>query len=235
MNEQNINDLLKSIEIYYEKSKGLAKKFGGPSIYFHQECIRAGKEDYLGDRHIEMLYATLTAWGMHRMGDIEKTKAKLVEFDEFKKTILGKKEELNLLKNIDLSDLGKHKNEIKDIFLNLKISISNALIVANSKVMYHLLWNLIPPIDREHTIRFFMLDKDKFKTKNGKMKTINIPSDLEKQFNLFWEIVVIVKQIAESKEFNSLKITSENKGFDSSKPKIVDDLIMTFVKEIKGM
>lgn len=235
MKDRNIDNLLENIGIYYEKSKSLGKKFGGPSTYFHQECIKAGKENYLGDRHIEMLYATLTAWGMHRMGDIEKTKAKLVDFEKFKKTILDKKKELFRLKNIDLSDLEEYKSEIKYIFLNLKISISNALVVANSKTMYHLLWDLIPPIDREHTIRFFIIDKDRFKNDNGKMRGIGVPSDLEKQFNLFWGIIIMIKEISESKEFSSLRITSNGEGFDSSKPKIVDDLIMAFVKKVKGM
>ncbi|MEK6757980.1 MAG: hypothetical protein AABX88_02525 [Nanoarchaeota archaeon] len=218
--EENFQKLLEGINKYYTISKEVYKKFGGPSTYFHLECIKAGKKEYLGGRHIEMLYATLTAWGMHRMGDIEKTKAKLVEFEEFKKTILDNKEKLNRLKNVSLINLDQYKEEIKDLFLNLKVSISNALIVANSKTMYHLLWDLIPPMDREHTIYFF---------KKNKL----VPKDSEKQFDLFWEILIKIKKIILSKEFQSLNIETTNKGFFKSKPKIADDLIMTYVKEIK--
>ena len=62
------------------------EKFGGPCVYFHKECIRAGKEEMLSLRHIEMLYATLTAWGMHRMGDSEKTKTRLTSWERFSRS-----------------------------------------------------------------------------------------------------------------------------------------------------
>src|SRR5713101_937940 len=57
--------------------------FGGPSVYFHRECLAAGEADFLSKRHVEMLYATLTAWGMHRMGDAGTTKTKLTDWQQF--------------------------------------------------------------------------------------------------------------------------------------------------------
>lgn len=213
----NIKLLLQNIQHYYNESKELPKKFGGPSIYFHKECIKAAKEGFLGERHLEMLYATLTAWGMHRMG--ETTKTKLVDFEEFKKTILGFKEDIVKLDKVKLDKLEEYKREIKEIFIGLKISVSNSLIVANSKTMHHLFWDLIPPMDREHTIRFFGM----------RIKT----NDTEEQFNLFWNILLGVKGIAQSKEFIELKKDTSTYGFVASSPKIVDDLIMAFVKEIK--
>jgi len=42
----------------------LFDKFGGPCRYFHDECLRAGLDKFLSERHIEMLYATLTSWGI---------------------------------------------------------------------------------------------------------------------------------------------------------------------------
>ena len=105
----NIQILSSDISRYYDLSRSISEKFGGSSIYFHQECIKAGMNDYLSDRHIEMLYATLTAWGMHRMGDVKKTKAKLVEYSSFKKSILDLKKELFILKETKLEQLEENK------------------------------------------------------------------------------------------------------------------------------
>lgn len=76
---KNKDDLIQNLKYYYEKSLDILYEFGGPSIYFHVQCIREKKQNFLSDRHIELIYATLTAWGMHRMGDPKTTKTKLVE------------------------------------------------------------------------------------------------------------------------------------------------------------
>ena len=43
--------------------------FNGPAKYFPEEALKSCNEDFLSDRHIEMIYATLTAWGMHRLSE----------------------------------------------------------------------------------------------------------------------------------------------------------------------
>lgn len=75
---KNKEDLIQNLRDYYERSLDILHEFGGPSVYFHTQCIREKKQSFLSDRHIELIYATLTAWGMHRMGDPKKTKAKLL-------------------------------------------------------------------------------------------------------------------------------------------------------------
>ena len=246
MENSRVIKLKDKMKDYYNKSKSIHEDFGGPSIYFHRECINAGKEEYLGDRHIEMVYATLTAWGMHKMG---KTKTKLVEFKKFKKSILDKKSDLIKLKSIRLNELEKNKEIIKNIFLELEVSKSNSHIVTNSKTMYHLLWNIIPPIDREHTIRFFF--KKDFLDKNGKWSKNNVsinsllpkPKRKPEQFDLFWKILIKIKEIigddefkrlVESEEFKKINMNKSREGFNLSPPKIVDDLIMAFVKDVKN-
>lgn len=73
---------------YFAAADERLLSFGGPSVYFHQECPRAGDAGFLSERHLEMLYATLTAWGMHRMGDAGKTKAKIAEWGAFRDSLL---------------------------------------------------------------------------------------------------------------------------------------------------
>ena len=79
----NSDRFLAKQQAYFSGSYKCLCEFGGPCVYFHHECLRAGHEAFLSERHVEMLYATLTAWGMHRMGDAEKTKTKLTEWRVF--------------------------------------------------------------------------------------------------------------------------------------------------------
>ena len=42
------------------------------------------------------------------------------------------------------------------IMASLRVGIGPTLLVANSKALHHLLPGLIPPIDRNYTLRFFV-------------------------------------------------------------------------------
>jgi CRP-like cAMP-binding protein len=43
---------------------------------------------------------------------------------------------------------------LRDIFCSIRIMASRTSLVGNSKVMHHMLPNIVPPIDREYTLRF---------------------------------------------------------------------------------
>jgi hypothetical protein len=75
----NEDELIMRLHYYYDLSIAVMKDFGGPSVYFHIQAIKEQATNFLSDRHIEMIYATLASWGMHRMGDPDQTKAKMVE------------------------------------------------------------------------------------------------------------------------------------------------------------
>jgi hypothetical protein len=53
---------------------GSSDNFVGPSVYFHNKALAIRrmhgtvKETLRSDDFFDCLYATLTAWGMHRMG-----------------------------------------------------------------------------------------------------------------------------------------------------------------------
>jgi hypothetical protein len=82
----NSERFLANQQIYFPaRTKAFASS--GDLVYFHHERIRAGHERSFPKRHIEMLYATLTAWGMLRMGDTEKTKTKLTEWRVFRDSL----------------------------------------------------------------------------------------------------------------------------------------------------
>lgn len=83
----NTERFLAGQERYFSGCYDEFTRFGGPCVYFHSECLSAREAGFLSHRHIEMLYATLTAWGPHRMGDSEKTKTKLANWEEFQKSL----------------------------------------------------------------------------------------------------------------------------------------------------
>ncbi len=40
---KNREDLIKNLKDYYDKTLTVLSEFGGPSIYFHTQCIREQK------------------------------------------------------------------------------------------------------------------------------------------------------------------------------------------------
>ena len=232
---QNEDDLIKNIAHYYKRSEEVLKEFGGPSIYFHVQSIREQEINFLSDRHIEMIYATLASWGMHRMGDPDSTKAKLVDFDDFRRAILSQQKRLQEFISLRIESCTQEQYEeyidkLNDIYCSLKVSISDATIVAHSKTLAHILPNLIPPIDRQYTIRFFTQENKNFFTRSGKYRQINLPSGLEKQFSDFKKYSSRIKALFDRCDCQIFTI--DKNTFNTSYPKIMDNLIMAFVKDV---
>lgn len=232
---KNEDDLISNLKHYYDLSLSVLKEFGGPSVYFHIQSIKEQEFNFLSDRHIEMIYATLASWGMHRMGDPEETKAKMVEFDDFKHSIATQREKLKEFRSLGMDSCTDEQyihylEELKRIYYGLKVSISEATIVAHSKTLAHILPNLIPPIDRQHTIRFFTQDNEEFFTRSGKYRLVNLPKGIEAQFNDFKKYACRMKAL-----FNRCDrqlFTINRASFNTSYPKIMDNLIMAFVKDV---
>lgn len=232
---KNEDDLISNLKHYYDLSLSVLKEFGGPSVYFHIQSIKEQEFNFLSDQHIEMIYATLASWGMHRMGDPDKTKAKMVEFDDFKRAITTQRAKLKEFTSLRMDSCIDEQyihnlEELKGIYCGLKVSISYATIVAHSKTLAHILPNLIPPIDRQYTIRFFTQDNKDFFTGSGKYRQVNLPKDIAAQFNDFKKYACRMKAL-----FNRCDrqlFTINRTSFNTSYPKIMDNLIMAFVKDV---
>lgn len=134
--------------------------FGGPSAHFHQRAIAECRAHFLSNEHIEMVYATLVAWGMHRTG---KGGAKMPMYSDFHNSIIGVSQILQKYKNtriesISASNIGQVIADLSDICFGpnaIKGSTTNSKFVSASKILAHILPNLVPPMDRQYTIRFF--------------------------------------------------------------------------------
>jgi hypothetical protein len=229
----NSADFLVKQQIYFTGSYDQFCAFGGPCVHFHRECIRAGEAEFLGDRHLEMLYATLTAWGMHRMGDSETTKTKLTNWDVFSSSLRANANELERFRSLDLlalrePDYDEALASLSSCYRAMKLSISGATIVVNSKALFHLLPRLIPPIDRQYTVRFFNQPRVQWRDSKGKFKTIMLPAGIDGQFQLFQAICNKVKRLADRVDRSLLDTEMREHGV--SAPKAIDNAIVAYVR-----
>lgn len=189
--------------------------FSGPSLYFHQKVIDILRKDGLvfsleNELFFDYLYATLTAWGLHRMGE---TKTKLVDFDKFKDSIISHKNQFLMLKNIritEFNDNTKAINELQSLMTNLKIGEGETKLVFNSKTIHHLLPDLMPPIDRQYTLLFFY-------------NSTNLPRIDSRFGEIFPKFIEIA---AEKKDYIRKRV---GKGFHTSETKVIDNAIVGYV------
>jgi len=214
--EERVTDYLRNFS-HYLWYFGENIKFSGPSVYFHKKVIAKIRQAerceqlFEDDLFFEYIYATLAAWGMHRMG--EET-AKMVDFDEFKESICSNKEQILGLSGLKLQAIPDEmvdavKNKLASLFNGLRIMDSETKLIGTSKAIHHLLPDLVPPIDRQHTLRFFY-------------GNTNITRGEEE---IFIELFEKFRQIATHLRSEDFKF----EGFNTSLPKIIDNAIMGYV------
>ncbi len=216
--QQRIKDLesrfLKYLEAFLKSDR-----FSGPSLYFHQKTIERRRnmgsavEAINDDPFFDYLYATLSSWGMHRMGS---TATKLADLQTIKESTRALQGHIENLQHLNLSKLrydetGGVANEIWTIIEHLKVSESSARIVANTKLLHHILPDLVPPIDRMYTYRFF------YDTKNITKKREE--ADFLEMFKYFCLIAHDKAQM--------LKRTSEG-SWNTSETKVLDNAIIGY-------
>jgi hypothetical protein len=201
-----------------------AGQFTGPSLYFHQKAVarRLAIADlsnlFEDDQFFDSLYATLTAWGMHRMGP---GNTKLVDIDSMKTSFRSQADLIQALDGQTLgvgpeSDAPEVANAIWRVMESLNVSVAEARIVANSKALHHVLPNLVPPIDREYTFRFFY----------GRN---NLSIDEGRAFS---EMFVALDHIARS-NFDSIR-KHIGHGWHTGHAKVVDNAIVGYMINQRG-
>jgi hypothetical protein len=121
--------------------------------------------------------------------------------------------------------MGMSEFEYSDVVLQLRecyesfdLSESNSTVVVNSKALYHLLPELIPPIDRQYTIRFFRQLPEKWHNK-GKSQQIPLPRP-QAQFQLFHKTCVKIKKLAHRIDLNLFENQRREHGVTA--PKAMD-------------
>ncbi len=160
--QDRVDDLIAGFDRYV-KAFDSANPFTGPSLYFHLKTLAVSRrlsapsEALYCDEFFDYLYATLTAWGMHRMGP---RGAKLVDLPKIRQSFLGQERSIRELESLCISripnvELSGTVSRLWAILDGLRVGAGGTKIVANSKALHHLLPDLMPPIDRAYTLRFF--------------------------------------------------------------------------------
>ena len=215
ISDLKFEDLKVNYTKYISYLEKIHESFGGPSVHFHGRALEEGKMQFLSNTHLEMTYAVLASWGMHRMGN---TKTKMVGYSQFQESILQFETQLRQLKDLQIQDF---KTEPFDVFEKLvelcfafKVSVSESKLVGNSKTLAHILPNLVPPIDRQYTIRFFSENLFNFRG--------------DEEIKYFRHIISRMYQFTEViREDRSISL---DLIFNTSYPKIFDNLIMAYIK-----
>ena len=196
-----------------------AEVFGGPSLYFHLTALRAADaEDF--ERFAEQVYAVLASWGMHRMGIGGPKMRNFEEFQQSLSTIWPRALTLRDKTFVELAD--SDWADLKSIFQAIRCMASGTSLVGNSKVMAHLLPNLVPPVDREYTLKFLY--------RHGQ-----IVNDLESEWLKLQEILtgffypLAQSSIVRSKTNQWLQQQDQFK-WDTSVLKIIDNLVIGLTK-----
>lgn len=199
-----------------------AAKFSGPSLYFHLrplECLRrypSPAQAIASDDLFDWLYATLAAWGMHRMG---RGSTKLRDLPEIKESVRAQAAAIEALQpfrlaDVSETDLPQVSQQVWRLLDSLTISLANAKIVANSKVLHHILPDLVPPIDRTYTYNFFY---------NRNLLSISEEVAFAEMFVRLHRLAATQKQLLRS---------YLGPGWYSSETKIIDNALVGFVIEV---
>lgn len=148
--------------------------------------------------------------------------AKLVEYEDFTNSLQANSDMLDSLENYSILELSSEENSSVNISLmrlidEISISASSTQLVSGSKAFHHILPNLVPPIDRNYTIRFFY--------GKGGTKTVSLPAGGDSR--IFGEIFPLFNYIA-TQVIQDIKNTGY-KGFHTGPSKVIDNAIVGYV------
>jgi hypothetical protein len=189
--------------------------FGGPSLYFHLQSLDAARKQQF-DRFTECTYAMLAAWGMHRMGS---GGSKMREFNEFQLSMtkvwpLAVQLQEKIPGALTEDDWGC----LKSMFYEIRCMATRTSLVGNSKVLAHLLPNLVPPIDREYTLTFLFGNKQ-------------ITNDIDREWQKLRQILQgffhpVVQQPVFQARADQWLAQPERFKWDTSHLKILDNIVI---------
>ena len=216
-----VKDILSRSDEYHKKYY-TSETFFGPSLHFHQRALEVKDANWTAK--VELIYAVLTSWGMHRMGA---SGSKMQSFVIFKESIAAVKREIKKLQqavpqNLSLSDW----HRLEKVFKEMKVMASGTTIVGNSKVLAHLIPNLVAPVDREYTLNYLFGSK-------------TFPNDLDREGRLMYKIhEEFYYPVSQNKIFQKKAkrwmADIESFPWDTSNLKIIDNLVIGAMRKKKN-
>jgi hypothetical protein len=201
-----------------------ANVFTGPCVYFHEKTIRIRNSyDTVAsvmndDAFFDFLYATLTSWGMNKLG---RGGPKLRNLFEIKESFLDQIDRIAALENLSIislaqDDLERVTDQVSSIIFDLKIGAHQTKLVVGTKALHHLLPFLCPPIDKTYTHTFF------FGTPNADRNEEELFKIMYRHFH---DIAKKCSEIINRRLANGLY------GMYTSPTKVIDNAIVGYVKK----
>jgi|ERR1035437_2296338 hypothetical protein len=207
--EDQNNELLSNLITYNKDDKKLLVK----SQILYNQLINYRNEKF-SEEFISLSYKTLESWNMNQRG------ARLSSLDAFQKSIIENRNRIIFLKKykietIDTSDFEFLKKELEYLFINLKlVEEGKPKLVTFSKTLHFFLPNLLMPIDRSYTLKFFYESTD-----------IPNHNNDDQQFEMYFDILLDFNQFVITNNFESYK----DDIFHRNIPKIIDNIIIKYV------
>lgn len=209
-----INNCLKKVEDEYRPNSAANYLYNLIlKEHIDNKCINIKNRCF-----IDLIWATLDAWNMNSRS------AKLADIEDLKKNLIDNTEAteaIESLKKYSIEDLSEKNDkskgifeQLKTLFNMLKLTDTDTKLVTFSKTMHFLLPNLIVPIDRKYTLKFFELNIN-----NAKDEEFDHFTNIESTFGLF------------ASEVNLDDFVSKNSKWCKYKTKIIDNIIIGYVKK----
>lgn len=216
--QSNIDSLIKEFPRYLQifEHNPPFKRYG--QWEYHVETIElrrelgSAKAALYDDQFLAALYKTLQAWGIGIRA------SKLVSFETFVAALRAKSSEIIGLEDKAIDDPQMNVNEMGQqvwrLIDTLGIVDNNARIVAGSKALHHVLPELVVPMDRAYTQKFFCWQSPKFQYEQR--------SCFEQAFAAFAEIA---RKTKPSQYVGS--------GWHSSRTKVIDNALIGLLSDQK--
>ncbi len=158
----NIEALVRGFDEYVWRfeASGL---FTGPAVHFHERAIQrrrchcSAASLLADDLFLEYVYAVLPSWGTHRMDAFP---AQVTEFSLLVASLRSAAPAIEqlwplCLRTLSPEDVPAVSRLLWRVIASIRASTPDTRIVAGSTALHHVLPDLIPPIDRQYTFRFF--------------------------------------------------------------------------------
>jgi len=218
--ETQVEDLVDHFPYYLAVFRG-RNPFTGYQINLHRSLLDA-RSRYLSvaeairdQKFVARLHELLAAWGM------QSRKAVLVSESEMAASLNDQAQNIVSLEGFRICELKAEESvnvteRIWQVISGLRLGKQATKIVVNSKALHHLLPMLIPPIDREYTVRFFFRNPSAWR--------------IDREAEQFREMYSWMHQIALRAKVAILDALAVGEGMDTSETKVIDNAIVGYCK-----
>jgi hypothetical protein len=183
-----------------------------PGQYLYKLVADHSMANKFTDKFIQLTYTTLMAWNMNQRG------ARLSKYNLFRNSLLKNRtiiKSLDKLKIEQVTDTAEIMEKVQFLFKSLQlVKKGKPKLVTFSKTLHYFLPNLLMPIDRSYTIKFFY-------------NYPGLPKDTDQQFIMYSQIFSEFVHLSKTYDFRK----HLDKNWNRSIPKIIDNVIIAYIKK----